>query len=355
MVLGKLEYGGVPLFNFKDATFLISLSILTLVMVVFDGSSRFNLKEIDTFYMQAIKLMLIFMTLSILIIAPLTYYFCSFENIFFAIFFAVIISGTDPTAMFSLFGEKSNKVSSMLEIESVLNTPIIVIFSFLILDMVDFKTIGIQSFVNQITPLLLQITVAIGTGMLIGIIFFKTMRKFYNEQISPLVLIAASLLSYLLAEALQGNGVLAVATLGLFFGNVYIKQKEQLQEFSSTLSQSFEILVFLILGIIIDLDINITILLKSIVVFLIFLAVRYIAVRITFYNDGFNLKEQMFMSLNIPKGIAVAVIVFTISLQNIQGIKPVLDLVILFMIYSLLLSSFIARYSKKFIRIKIEE
>jgi NhaP-type Na+/H+ or K+/H+ antiporter len=271
----------------------------------------------------------------------------------FAIFVAVIISGTDPTAMFSLFGQKSNRVSSMLELESILNTPIIVILSFLILDMVNLN-LGFESIVSQISPFLLQVTVGIGTGIIIGIIFFRSMRRFYNEEISPLALIAASLLTYLLAESLEGNGVLAVATLGLFFGNVYIKQKSQLQEFSSTLSTTLEILVFIMLGVVVDVDLSLLFFLKSIGLFVTFLFVRYLAVMITFYQDGFNIKEKIFMSLNVPKGIAVAVIIFTVGVQGIPNLKPVLDMVMVFMIYSLILSSVISRFSKKFIKIKVE-
>lgn len=144
MILGKLSYQGMPLISFGGSAFLISLSILTLVMVVFDGSSRFNIKEIDNLYVYAIRLVMTFVLLSVVIVAPLAYYLCGFDNILYAIFFAVIISGTDPTAMFSLFGQKSNRVSSMLELESILNTPIIVILSFLILDMVNFN-LGFES------------------------------------------------------------------------------------------------------------------------------------------------------------------------------------------------------------------
>ena len=55
-----------------------------------------------------------------------------------------------------------------------------------------------------------------------NIAFYK---KQYSEILSPVTLIASTILTYILAEELGGNGVLAVTTLGLFFGNVYIKRK----------------------------------------------------------------------------------------------------------------------------------
>ncbi|PLW80379.1 hypothetical protein C0585_02815 [Candidatus Woesearchaeota archaeon] len=353
IILGNIKYGGVPVIDFSSTTFLLSISTLALVMVVFDGSSRFKLKELDHFYGEALRLAIIFLGLSIFIISPLTYNLFGLNNILAAVFFAIIISGTDPTSMFGLFKDKTNKVAKMMEVESVLNTPIIVVLSFIVLDMIDIG-FNIESILQQSTPLFLQVTVGIGTGMVVGIIFFKQMRRYYNEQISPLALIAAGLVTYLLAENMDGNGVLAVATLGLFFGNVYIKKKDQLQEFSSTFGRTLEILVFMMIGIMIDISFEPIFLLKSLILFIFILLVRYVAIRIAFFHDGFNNKEKFFMALNIPKGITIAVIVFSAAIISMDVLKTVLDLTILIMIYSLILSSIMARYSQSFIRIKVE-
>ena len=62
---------------------------------------------------------------------------------------------------------------------------------------------------------------------------FKAMKRTYSEVLSPVATITAALLSYILAENLGGNGVLAVTTLGVFFGTITVKKKVHLQEFSS--------------------------------------------------------------------------------------------------------------------------
>ena len=80
---------------------------------------------------------------------------------------------------------------------------------------------------------ILRFVAGIGAGFLVGIIIFKVMKKAYSEILSPLAVITAALLTYILAENLGGNGVLAITTMGLFFGNVYVKQKIQLMEFST--------------------------------------------------------------------------------------------------------------------------
>jgi NhaP-type Na+/H+ or K+/H+ antiporter len=65
---------------------------------------------------------------------------------------------------------------------------------------------------------------------------------------------------------------------------------------------------------------------------------------------NFNLKEQMFMALNAQKGIAVAVVVFSLANFDIVGMQNILNLVLAFMLYSIILSSIVLRFSKFFVK-----
>lgn len=64
----------------------------------------------------------------------------------------------------------------------------------------------------------------------------------------------------------------------------------------------------------------------------------------------FTMKEKLFMSLNVQKGIAVAVVVFSLATLDIGGIGMVLNLALAFMLYSIILSSVILRVAKFFIK-----
>ena len=55
------------------------------------------------------------------------------------------------------------------------------------------------------------------------------------------------------------------------------------------------------------------------------------------------------MSLNVQKGIAVAVVGFSIANLGIEGIGTILDLVLTFMLYSIILSAVVLRLEKFFI------
>jgi NhaP-type Na+/H+ or K+/H+ antiporter len=359
LILKSINYKGNQLFEFSP-TFLIAISILALAMITFDGASRLNLKEFNQFSTNAVKLVFGFILANTVLLTIFTnllfYETFTFNTLIFSLIFAVTMAGTDPGAVFSMLRDKTHKVIQMLKIEAIMNTPIIVLVPFILLDLVveaENATI-LESFASQTIPFLRQIVVGIGAGVIIGIVIFKAMKNAYEHNLSPLGIITATLLSYILAENLGGNGVLSVATMGLLFGNMYVRRKITLQEFSSTLSNSLEILVFVLLGFLINIELSLVFIAKSLVLFVILVISRKLAVFTVLRNKDYTWKQMTFMALNMPKGMAVAVVAFSFTFQNIPGLNIILDLMLMFILYSLILSSIIDRFSKHFINLELE-
>jgi cell volume regulation protein A len=364
IALNKIKYKGAPLIEFPGV-FLTSIGILALVLIIFDSSSRFKLKEFDQLSLKALKLTIIFLILNLVVLTFSTVFIFGLKiniyHILLGALFAALMSGTDPAAVLTMLGQTKNKLLELLEIESLINTPIIVLLPFIVLDLMGGIKVGsitATTFFDQMFPflqdILLRLIAGIGAGILVGIILFKVMRRKYSETLSPLAIITAALLTYVLAENLKGNGVLAVTTLGLFFGNVYVKQKIQLKEFSAMFANSLEILVFVLVGLIVNVPFNYGFFMKSFSLFVIYLLVRFLSVQISFRKSTFTFKEKIFMTLNVQKGIAVAAVVFTLSLLNIEGITTILHLTLMFMIYSIILSTIIIRLSQYFIKADVK-
>ena len=355
ILISFIRYNGNPIFAFPPV-FLVSIATLALVMIVFDGASRMKFKELDTMSSQALKLTGIFIIINMIFIGFLTYllFFNKFTmtNIILSLVFAVLMSGTDPGSIFILFKNKTHKVLDFLKVEAIVNTPIVVLIPFILLDFIS----GDQSvsLISQIGPFLQQIVTGVGAGIVVGIIIFKAMRKAYSVEFSPVALLTATLITYIVAENLGGNGVLGVATLGLLFGNMYVKNKMRLSEFSSILSNSLEILVFVLIGIIIQIPWEIWFFVKSLILFGVVILCRYLALRISVAKE-YNKKELLFMSLNIPKGIAVATVIFTIALININNVSTLVNLTLISVIYSLLVSTITTMVAKSFINVKEKE
>ncbi len=356
IILANIPLAGSGIFTFPSS-FLVALSLLTLAMIVFDGSSRFTLHQLDKQSPRALELVLLFIIFNVLLLGGgllLLFVKPDVQGILLALIFAVVMAGTDPGSVFILLGETKHKVLDFLRLEAVLNTPIVVIIPFLILDILNgVRQLTLTSTFNDLLlPVLQQVIVGIGTGILVGIIVFRLMRKHYSKQLSPVVVIATTILSYVLAENLSGNGVVSVATLGLLFGNSYVKRKGQLVEFSGILSTSLEILVFLLIGMLVLIDFNALFVFKSLLLFLLAVCARFLATMVTLRNDGFTWREQLFITLHAPKGIAVAVVTFAFAVLRPE-MHDLLTLMILFVVYSLLLGSVTDRFGKFFIKKEI--
>ncbi len=356
--LGKFQYKGTSLVEFPDL-FLTSMGLLALIIIVFDSTSKLKLKELDEMSFAAFKLTGLMLVLCLTALTIVAHWGFGID-LGLAVVFSSIIIGTAPAVVMVLLSESKNKIVEFLKIESIINTPIIVLLPFIILDFLSSVETEMlfTRFVEQINPFFLQLVAGMGSGLFVGLIVFKLMRKAYSEKLSPLALIVSSLLAYSLAENLGGNGILSVTTLGLLFGSVAIKEKQSLQEFSSILTNAIEVLVFVLVGLMIDFPFTQEFILASLGLFGVYLFLRFIAVSMLFREkklvpEGTNLKQRLFMTLNCPKGIATATVVFLLATYKIDGLTRILDFILAFLLYSIITSSVVSKFSKWFIKTEI--
>lgn len=354
-----------------DPVFLTSISILALVMIVFDSCTRFKLKELDEFSILAIKSTLIWLVLNLILMTFAVLLIFDKPSLLMALMFAALMSGTAPAAVLVMFRGTEHRLAKFLEVEAIVNTPIIVLLPFIILDLIGRVKVEflLTSVIEQIGPFLQQFVAGIGAGILVGIVGFKIISSKYPEAMGPLTTMTASLLTYILAENLGGSGVLAVTTLGLFFGYFFKRETAHLIEYSSMFANTLVILVFVLIGLSVDIPFTFTFFGKSLLLFVIYLLLRYVAILISFKDLKYKVKEKIFMALNAQKGIASATVAFSLttmlvaSVQIIEGVegigqipfislpgaKEMLSLIVVFIIYSLLVSTIIQRISKFFI------
>ncbi|MBW2974397.1 cation:proton antiporter [Candidatus Woesearchaeota archaeon] len=350
ILISNLYYKGESLIQFPDA-FLTCISVLALVLIVFDASSRFKLGEFTNFSVWALKLAAVFLVLNVIFLTFLTFKLFPVGSVLIALLFSTLMSGTAPDAVVMMFGKSKNKIFELLEVEAIINTPLIVLLPFIIIDFI--KSVKVEyvfsKFIEQVGPFIQQFVTGIGAGMVVGLIVLKIMKRKYSETLSPLAIITSALLAYTIAENLGGNGVLAVTTMGLFFGNIYVTHKVQLREVSAFFANSLEILVFILIGLIIKIPFNSSFIIKSLILFAAYLVIRYLAIELSLNKLGYNLKEKLFMTFNVQKGIAVAVVAFTLTTLSIAGIETILHLILLFMLYSIILSTIVVRFSGFFV------
>lgn len=333
LFFGNITFNGQPLIQFPEV-FLSSLAILALAMVIFDSTTRLRIRDLDTFSLKALRLTFIFTLLSMLLFTAAAHYLIELP-IWSSLLFSSIIIGTSPEAILMFTGK--NKAVTMLKLESIFNTPLTVLLPFLILDLMQTTSIT-KEIVEQLTPFIMKFIVGIGAGVFVAIILFKLVQKSYAEVYSPLAVIVAALLAYVLAENLGGSGVLSVTSLGLFFGNVQIKEKPALMGAESVIAKALYILVFVLTGLIIRVPYTKEFFIASGILFVCFLAIRFVSVWLSLHNE-FTTGQMLYLTLSAPKGVATAAVVFSLLIHSIGGMNTVLDMTFAFILYSILVSS----------------
>ena len=320
--------------------FIAAISILALAMIVFDTSSKLRSRLMDELSFKALKLTIITLVLNIVFLSVALYFLYQPPiDLWFVIILSVLMLGTDITSLTLAMKRLDTRLIDFLDIESAINTFFVILTPFIA---VALTRPYAKDIVSSIYPILLQIILSIGVGVVVGLIFFKFLYKKYSESLSPIIILVSVVLAYIIAENIGANGVLSIVVMGLFFGAFCLKEKEQLIEFSTLFTGSLEILVFILAGIIVKVPLTIDFVIVSVMIFIILVLLRIAAV---FASLGkmFNAKEKLFMGLNAEKGLEVGVIVLALSTMNIPSLAPVLQLSVAFIIYSIILSFFVAR------------
>jgi cell volume regulation protein A len=336
MLLAQLNYKGEAVIQIP-LTFLSGLAILALAMVSFDSTRQIRLRELDTFSAKAFKL-----TISVVIFLAVFFtiivHFVLGLSIYSSILLATMMIGTAPDLSLGLIPK--SRAGTLLKLEGIFNTPFTVILPFLVMKLMQsVPAMALNSLFEQLVPFLLNIIVGLGAGIFVGIILFKLVQHAYTEVYSPLAVIIAALLAYVLAENLGGAGVLAASTLGLFLGNVYVKEKIKLLTAESVLTKALYVLVFVLTGVIIDIPYTAEFFITSGFLFTSYLGVRFLAVLLGTWGDNYSVNDRIFLTLNAPKGLATVAVVFVLAVYDLAEISTVIDMALTFILYSIILAS----------------
>ncbi len=353
LLLTGMLFNHLGLLSFNQEIIII-MSILALIFVVFNSTIKINLKEIKKYFIDAINLNFTYFILCILFLSP-AYIFIyntgsDWKAIMLSVLFAVLAYGTDPTVVLSTFKSKKNKILEMIEIESIINTPITVVLGLMILSLIGGTKFSlIEQAGNTLILLSLSIIVAVLFSFFAGWLIIQILKRAYLGELTHLAVATTAIITYVGTEYLGGSGVLAIAIFGLLFGNSHIKHLIEIERFESILSNGIKILTFMFLGTI--LIISEEYIIKGTLLFIIYLIIRFISVEITFRSKNINMKKKIFMTINVPKGVDIAVLILIINSfhQDILNIDILINNAMIILLYSIALSTIAGQFSKYFL------
>jgi cell volume regulation protein A len=164
------------------------------------------------------------------------------------------VAPTDPAVMFSVLGnrEVGGRTGTILEGESGANDPVGIA---LMLGMIELALHDDASFWVVVEEFALEMPI----GLVVGVAgawwlrWLMTRVSLPNEGLYPIRALAVALIIYGAASAIGGSGFLAVFVAGLLVGDVRAPYKSEIERFHIALASLAEIVVFVALGLTIDL------------------------------------------------------------------------------------------------------
>ena len=229
------------------------LAVLALIVILFDGGMRVGWTRFRESAVPIVSLGLLgtFATAGLMTLAA--HYLLDFKWQTAGLLGAAL-APTDPAVMFSVFGrsEIAGRTGTILEGESGANDPVGIA---LMLAAISLAQENSTSVAHAIGDFFLQFGVGILVGVLGAFVLLQVIRRIVlpNPALYPLRTLAFAGVVYGVATVAHGSGFLAVYIAGILIGDADIPAKRGIERFHTSLASLAEIVVFIALGLTVDL------------------------------------------------------------------------------------------------------
>lgn len=250
MLAGEDGIGGI---SFDNYTLAHGIGTVCLAVILFDGGLRTSRSSFRAAFGPAITLA----TAGVLVTSVVTGLFAAWLlelTILQGLLIGAIVGSTDAAAVFAVLRGRGvnlrKRLAATLEVESGSNDPMAVFLTVAILEiMLGEMTLGPQ----LLWFLLLQVTVGIGGGLLLGRAAVFTINRVNLDAagLYPILTAAAGLLAYSASATLGGSGFLAVYLAGIVIGNQRLVFRRGILVFHDGAAWLSQIAMFVMLGLLV--------------------------------------------------------------------------------------------------------
>src|SRR6266540_5705741 len=229
------------------------IAVVALVVILFDGGMRVGWSRFRESAVPIVSLGLLgtFVTAGLTTLAARYLLAFRWET---ASLLGAALAPTDPAVMFSVFGRKEvgGRTGTILEGESGANDPVGIA---LMLAAVSLAQTNPTSVAHAVGEFFLQLGVGVVFGVAGAYVLTLLVRRIVlpNPALYPLRTLAFAGVIYGLATVAHGSGFLAVYIAGILNGDADIPAKRGIERFHTSLASLAEIVVFVALGLTIDL------------------------------------------------------------------------------------------------------
>jgi cell volume regulation protein A len=229
------------------------IAVVALIVILFDGGMRVGWTRFRESAVPIVSLGLVgtFATAGLMTLAARYLLDFSWET---AGLLGAALAPTDPAVMFSVFGRKeiAGRTGTILEGESGANDPVGIA---LMLAAVSLAQTDSTSVADAVGDFFLQLGVGTAVGIAGAYLLMLLLRRIVlpNPALYPLRTLALAGVIYGVATVAHGSGFLAVYIAGILIGDADIPAKRAIERFHTSLASLAEIVVFIALGLTIDL------------------------------------------------------------------------------------------------------
>ena len=255
-----------------------------------------------------------------------------------------IVSSTDAAAIFGLFRSGSpaprRRLRSLLELESGTNDPMAVILT---VTLIGILNRGEASLGSALAGVLLGIVVGAVLGLLLGGVAAvgADALRLSIPGLYPVLCLGVALTTYGTAQAIEGNGFLAVYLCGLVLGNRVRSHRRLIIQVSDALAWIAQIAMFITMGLLVFPSELVGVAPVGIVLALIlmFLA-RPVSVFLCLLPSGFSARESAYVSWAGLRGAVPVVLATFPATAGLTQAGDVFGVVFFLVVVSVLVQGF---------------
>ena len=253
---------GYDIISFNSPEMTQFIGMISLCIILFSGGMDTKFSEIRPVIAEGVTLATLGVLLTALLLGSFVYFVAPLFDIYLsfplALLLAATISSTDSASVFSILRTRrqglKERLRPLLELESGSNDPMAYILVILMLNVVsggDSISAG-----SVIFMFVIQMVVGALAGYLFGRASVWIINKINinNASLYSVLLLACVFFTFSFTSLIKGNGYLAVYIAGLIVGNNKLVHKRTVNTFFDGITWLFQIIMFLMLGLLVNLD-----------------------------------------------------------------------------------------------------
>ncbi|CDE89016.1 TPA: potassium/proton antiporter [Candidatus Gastranaerophilales bacterium HUM_20] len=338
---------------FEDFTLAQFVGIVAISYILFMGGLSVNIKELKPVVAEGSVLA----TLGVFatgIIVGLCSYFLLDLPMLECMLLGAIISSTDAAAVFGVLRSKNisldYNLKPLLEFESGSNDPMAV---FLTLGVIGLITGQLDS-LGLVFDFFKQMLLGIAFGYLIarGTAWIINRIRLEYDSLYVVITLASVLFTYSFISIIGGNGFIGVYICGLALASMKFVNKKTLIKFHDAVAWLMQIVMFLILGLLVNFKDGFAYTKQAFLIALILTFVaRPIAVFLTTFPFKRSLKEKLMISWVGLRGAAPIVLATFPLTENVPHAMEIFNIVFFVVIISVLLQGTTIPYFAKLLKV----